>query len=55
MLLLRMLHWAFRIPVIPQGHEPGCQAGITKPPSSCTCDVRKLRPPRLGEALMGLF
>lgn len=54
MMLLRLLHWTFRIPVIPQGHEPDCEAGITKP-LGCKCDVRKLRPPRFGEALTGLF
>jgi hypothetical protein len=53
-MLLRLLHWALRIPVIPQGHEPGCEAGITKP-LGCKCAVQKLRPPRLGEAVVGLY
>lgn len=52
MILLRLLHWAFRIPVIPQGHEPTCEAGITKP-LGCACAVHQLRPPRLGEAVLG--
>lgn len=53
-MLIRLLHWTFRIPVIPQGHEAKCEAGITKP-LGCKCDVQRLRPPRLLEAVRGLF
>lgn len=53
MMILRLLQWAFRIPVLPQGHEPSCEAGITKP-LGCKCAVHKLRAPTFGEAVTGL-
>jgi hypothetical protein len=53
-MLVRLLQWAIRLPIIPQGHEPTCQAGITAP-LGCKCNVRKLRPPRFAEAVMGVY
>jgi len=53
-MLIRLLHWVFRIPVLPSGHERGCQAGITKP-LGCKCELQKLRAPSFGEAVKGVF
>lgn len=50
-MLLRLLHWTFRVRVIPQGHEPTCLADSL----ACKCDVRKLRAPSFYEALTGEF
>ncbi len=32
MLLLRLLQWALRRPVLPAGHLPGCRAGLAARP-----------------------
>jgi hypothetical protein len=53
MMFFRLLHWVFRIPTLPQGHEPQCEAGITKP-LGCRCNYSKLRPPTIGEAITGI-
>jgi hypothetical protein len=27
MMILRLLHWTFRLPTLPRGHDAGCRAG----------------------------
>jgi hypothetical protein len=54
MMLFRLLQWALRLPCLPQGHEPGCRAGIDGAPLNCKCNYSTLRPPTLGEAITGL-
>ena len=53
-MLFRLLQWALRLPCLPQGHEPGCRAGIDGAPLNCKCNYSTLRPPTLGEAITGL-
>ncbi len=47
-MFIRLLQWAIRLPMIPQGHAPDCVFD-----HGCRCEIRKLRAPRFLEAVKG--